>query len=255
MIDYLIKQITRYPVKGLGAEYLEYADMTPGRGIANDRRFAIAHADSKFDEHKPEWLPRGNFLVVARSPALASLECAYIDEGSTLVIDGREKGLLRIPLNTFGSEEMLTVLFSSLCESPQPKPYKLVSIGKATSLTDSPTETVSIMNTASLIDFQNRLGVTLDRRRFRGNFWFNGVEAWEENAWVGKEISIGSIRLKITETICRCAAIEANPATGRRDVQALQSLKRHYNHTVFGVLAQIEVGGRISRDDTLVLPS
>src|SRR3546814_17126773 len=38
-----VQQICRYPVKGLNADVLPRVVLTPGRGLPDDRRFAIAY--------------------------------------------------------------------------------------------------------------------------------------------------------------------------------------------------------------------
>ena len=44
-----IAAIYRYPVKGLGPDPLDSAELTPGRTIAGDRLYAIENGPSGFD--------------------------------------------------------------------------------------------------------------------------------------------------------------------------------------------------------------
>ena len=53
-----VDALYRYPVKGLTAESLTSVKVRPGRGIAEDRRFAIAHGTTQYDQTEPVWQPK-----------------------------------------------------------------------------------------------------------------------------------------------------------------------------------------------------
>ena len=63
--------LVRYPVKGLGGEALEAADLAPGRGLEGDRVWALAHAGSAWDPERPDWVARRHFVQTAHTPELA----------------------------------------------------------------------------------------------------------------------------------------------------------------------------------------
>jgi len=133
----------------------------------------------------------------------------------------------------------LNELMEKICADTQAGPYKLVCLPDGSNLTDSPTQTISIMNTQSAAACSKAMGSTIDPRRFRGNIWYEGESAWEENDWVGKELTIAGVNLRVTEPIVRCAAIDASPETGQRDMPLLKSMQRHFGHVHFGVLADL----------------
>src|ERR1700722_1498594 len=56
-----IVSIARYPVKGLSAEVLPKAELKTGQGVAGDRRYALALADTDFDVENPQPLPKTKF--------------------------------------------------------------------------------------------------------------------------------------------------------------------------------------------------
>src|SRR3546814_11499777 len=64
-----VQQICRYPVKGLNADVLPRVVLTPGRGLPDDRRFAIAYGLGTGAR-------RGYFDLV-REERLAQLRVAY----------------------------------------------------------------------------------------------------------------------------------------------------------------------------------
>src|SRR3546814_12301695 len=64
-----VQQICRYPVKGLNADLLPRVVLTPGRGLPDDRRFAIAYGLGTG--------ARRGYLDLVREERLAQLRVAY----------------------------------------------------------------------------------------------------------------------------------------------------------------------------------
>lgn len=89
--------IARYPVKGLPGETLAATDLAAGGAIAGDRRFAFAHGRSDWNAAAPRWLPRGNFLVVARTPHLAALRATWSGAALQLTTAGGRGITVRLP--------------------------------------------------------------------------------------------------------------------------------------------------------------
>ena len=81
-----LERISRYPVKGLSAENLSEIEMTSGRGVASDRTFALALADTEFDEGNPRPIPKTKFAVLARFARLAELTTVFDVPTSTLCL-------------------------------------------------------------------------------------------------------------------------------------------------------------------------
>jgi hypothetical protein len=79
-----LERISRYPVKGLSAENLSEIEMTSGRGVASDRTFALALADTEFDDENPRPIPKAKFAVLARIARLAELTTVFDVPTSTL---------------------------------------------------------------------------------------------------------------------------------------------------------------------------
>jgi uncharacterized protein YcbX len=65
----------------------------------------------------------------------------------------------------------------------------------------------------------------------------------------GREIAVGTARLRIVSRCERCQATTANPATGESDVPVPALLRRHFGHMDFGVNAQVIEGGTVRRGD------
>ena len=104
----------------------------------------------------------------------------------------------------------------------------------------------------SLGDLSNKLGLLLDPRRFRGNIWLKGGEPFEEFNWIGQEINLGNVRVRVVEAIERCNATKANPLTGKKDVDTLSALKVNYGHNDFGVYCEVIKAGTLSCGDQVI---
>ena len=90
---------------------------------------------------------------------------------------------------------------------------------------------VSLINLASLRDFEARVGARRHRRRFRANVWFSGAPAWSELDWVGRELQLGGAVLRVAKRITRCPATEVNPLTARARRQSRRGVARSFTAT------------------------
>lgn len=248
-----INEIRRYPVKGLNGEALDGAALAPGEGIPHDRRFALAHAASKFDKTDPQWMPRQNFLQLMRDERLALLDARFDPETGMLTIfrDGRQvaRGDITQPLGRSLVEQFLQAFIPP---GPRGNPHIVEAPGRM--LSDVPDKYLSILNLASVKDIERVARRPVDPRRFRANLHLGGLPAWAEMSWVGKEIAIGGVRLEVVEIIGRCAATEVDPDSGERNLHMLNILQQGFGHTNCGIYARVTAGGRIEKGDTVTAP-
>ncbi|MFK8034367.1 MAG: MOSC domain-containing protein [Hyphomicrobiales bacterium] len=245
-----LTDIFRHPIKGLAPESLSSAELVPGQALSGDRRFALAHKTSKYDPASPSWQKRNNFVVVALTPRLATIATKYQDDTGTFKVvdaDGVEHSFV---LSQASDQARLSALIEKYGDAAQPGPYILAEVPNG-HLADRDTQTLSLHNSASHDAVVESSGLEIARRRWRGNLWCSGFSAWEELNWVGKEISIGPVRLAVTERIERCAATSANTKTGMRDIDMPSHLFTQFAHRDFGVLCEVLSKGRIQPGDTV----
>ena len=90
-----------------------------------------------------------------------------------------------------------------------------------------------------------------DPRRFRMTITIDGVDAWEEHEWGGREIHLGEAVLRAAEPIPRCVVTTRDPDTGRRDASVLKALAelRGKKDVRLGVWCEVVRPGRIRRGD------
>src|SRR6202011_1509898 len=108
-----IAAIYRYPVKGLGPDRLESAELVPGGTIVGDRLYALENGPSGFDPAHPAYLPKSRFLMLMRNERLAALRTAFDEATHTLAIraDSGEavRGDLRTPEGRAAIEQFFVV--------------------------------------------------------------------------------------------------------------------------------------------------
>lgn len=118
--------------------------------------------------------------------------------------------------------------------------------------TDIGPRLISLVNLASVADLERVMRVPIHRHRFRANIYFEGAGAWVENDWVGREISLGTARLKAVESIARCGATNVDPERALRDINVPLALKRGFGHVTLGIYAEVLSEGEVRPGDPLV---
>ena len=110
---------------------------------------------------------------------------------------------------------------------------------------------VSIINLASVAAIETIVGQPVNPLRFRGNLYVSGWPAWHEFDLLGKELTIGGVRLKVVKRIVRCAAVNVDPVTAERDMNIPQALMQMFDHADCGVYAEVITGGTIAAGDSV----
>jgi uncharacterized protein YcbX len=114
---------------------------------------------------------------------------------------------------------------------------------------------VSIVTTQAMRWVNQRLGRPAQPERFRPTFVIDsGHGAGRgENAWLGRELRIGQARLRVRAVMPRCAVIDLDPQTGRRDAPVLKALARPGGPASieFGIDAVVTAPGRVCLGDSL----
>ena len=246
-----LAELYRYPVKGMTGQKLAATDLAAGETLPHDRRFAIVHGASQCDPTAPSWQPKRQFLQRMTDERLALLGIDYDDatEALTLKRDGKQvaRGLLSLPIG----QELINQFLHAFMKDPRGA-LKIVS-APGIAFTDKPEKLVSLINLASVKDIERVTRAPVDPRRFRGNLILDGLPAWAEFDWIGRELTIGPARLKVVSRITRCAATNVNPATGDRDLNIPKALITGFGHADCGIYAEVLAGGRIAEGDAVAV--
>lgn len=89
-------------------------------------------------------------------------------------------------------------------------------------------------------------GPQRDRARYRMLVEVDGVEPFEEDTWVGRELALGDARVTVTQRLVRCVIITQSPATGQKDWDGLHALAEHGRRDLcLGVIADVVAPGEV----------
>jgi MOSC domain-containing protein len=114
---------------------------------------------------------------------------------------------------------------------------------------------VTLMSAASLEALAPELdGAVPDARRFRMTIAIDGVAAWEEHGWAGREIAAGDALLRGLDPVPRCAVTTRDPERGETDAPVLKALARlrGKRDVTFGLWCEVLVPGRVNVGDDIV---
>jgi uncharacterized protein len=239
------------PVKGMRLMPADELELAP-TGPAGDRAFVVVDAERRLAQTSrnpsllqvaPRWGPVTGVLEL-RFPS--GKEVAAVPEpGEPVTVnlyDGRPVTgrLIAGPLSEALSRHLR-------------RPVQLLALDPAqTGADDFP---VTLMSTASLAALGPALdGGVPDPRRFRMTITIDGVDAWEEHGWAGREVELGEVVLRVVDPVPRCVVTTRDPEDGRRDVPTLQALAelRGKRDVTFGVWCEVARPGRVRRGDRVV---
>ncbi len=247
-----ITDIRRYPVKGMSGQQLDRINVTTGLGLPDDRRFALAHGSTSFDSKDPQWMPKSNFLMLAKNEKLAQLKTAFDSETGHLSIERGGKQVVNAKITDQMGRMIVAQFFAGfLGDEARGAPKLVESPGHMFS--DVREKCLSIINLASVLDLERVARAQLDPIRFRGNIMIEGTPAWSEFDWVGQEIEISGVRLKVLSEIKRCPATSVNPSTAERDINIPLTIQRGFGHFNMGIYAEVLNDGEISIGDSLAV--
>lgn len=191
----ILKAIHRHPVKAMGGEALDTA-VVDHRGLVGDRGWAVVDADGKFATGKNSRRFRRYDEVFDYRAVISSRGVFVSGHGGHWragdpALDAELSG-------RFGAEVAL-----------RPE--------GATPYFDA--GAVSLVGTATLDHCREHDGVDADHRRLRANLLIETDEPFIEESWVGRELLIGSVRLRVVRSITRCRMIDLaqNGAAGTTD--------------------------------------
>jgi uncharacterized protein YcbX len=240
-----IAEIWRYPVSSLGGEQLTSANLGD-HGIAGDRSWCLTEAHS-FKPAAPEKEPRWHPALFLQARLQLDVPEIGFPDGAWLPVD---------------ASAMRTRLAEYFGFDAVARPY-----GKASSEGTDPDEPIQpvanryepsplhLVTTGTLSHLSSLLGTgEVSSRRFRPTVLVRTAPGaqFEEPAWIGKPLRLGSAVLEVSEETKRCGmTLAAQPGLAEQP-EILRTILRQ-NRRNLGVYCTVTVSGTISVGDTLEL--
>ena len=237
-----LQRIERHPIKSHGRETLAAIDVTAGQMLPWDRHWAVLHEAARVDGR--EWAPCANFSRVAKAPGLMAIDAELDENERRITLTHPDQA--PVTFHPDSPEDLPAFLdwVRPMMPADRAASSRIVTAGTR-GMSDTDYASISLLNLASIRALSDRLGQRLDPRRFRGNFWVDGLAPWEEFGWVDETIVIGDVRFRVEERTQRCLATTANPETGRRDADTLGGLESGWGHRDMGVYLVALESGRL----------
>jgi len=107
---------------------------------------------------------------------------------------------------------------------------------------------VLIVNLASVEAFALEAGMPIDHRRFRANFYLDGLEPDEELSWLGRRLRVGDAALEVTSRCERCKVTRMDPDTTEATPELLRLLVDRHDER-FGMYCRVVRPGRVAVGD------
>jgi GntR family transcriptional regulator/MocR family aminotransferase len=249
----VLKNIYRYPIKGLSAQPLASVELQAKKPFPHDRVFALVRPGAPFDTGNPRWGKKGLFVMLMLEEALARVRTTLDVETARLTITQGNRQLMVADLGDEAARAQVEEFFWQLVPALRSAPTLVRS--NDGHFMDKPDNVISLINLATLRSLESQWGIRIDPLRFRANLYIDGAGPWEEFDWVGSDIRIGEGLFRVDRRNGRCGATNVDPETGRRDLDIPGSLRAAFGHKELGVYLVAREGGRVSVGDMVVTPA
>jgi len=113
---------------------------------------------------------------------------------------------------------------------------------------------LALITTQSIARLEDLVGVRLEIRRFRPNVVIEAVNeaTWPEDAWVGRTLRIGGLRMRVDQRDQRCVMVNVDPVTTERDATILRTIAREHD-ACLGVYGSTVAPGAVALGDPVML--
>jgi uncharacterized protein len=222
----------RYPVKSMAAEALDGAGVS-WHGLAGDRRWAFVR-DGQVRSGFP-------WLTIRERPELLHYRPRFAEPD-------RPNASLTLVSTPSGGE--FDVADPALAAEFGPG-VRVIKSDRGV----FDTMPLSLLTTQSVAGLGRLAGLGLAAARFRPNLLVDaGGRGFPEDAWVGRVLRIGGLRMRVDQRDQRCVVPTIDPVTLRRDPAILRAIARDRDAR-FGVYGSTVEPGPVAVGDPVELES
>lgn len=222
--------LQRFAVKSMGGVELAVVDVTSS-GVLGDREWAVYERSGKLASGKHSRRFRRMDPV---------FECVARREGDDSVVvlpDGTE--------HVAGRRETDDALSGHFGEP--------VWLRRVTGIQHQDQAPLSLIGSATLAELGRHEGDRrpMDPRHVRANVVVQTREPYAEESWIGREVTVGAVRLRVTESIVRCRMVGVAQVGLAERPGMLRAVSDHH-HLLAGVYAEVVRPGPVRVGDEVV---
>ena len=258
----IITSIHNCPVKSISFQNINKCKINKNVGIEGDRVFAFSQnldLDQSIEFEKNPETRKGKWnkiVTLKNTPVFNKYNFLHGDNKLTLTLDNKE--IVSVNVNETNERDDLVKKLIELESSLKNDirlmrndeyPFYDTSISNKSMFRNS----ISLLNINSIKDFENKIDQKIEKSIFRGNLYFDGIDAWEERNWIGKTLKINDVLFKVEKNIPRCVAINLKPKTDDNSFNLLKTLKETYDHYDMGVYLTPENDGEINLSEKILI--
>ena len=248
------------PVKGTRLQQTSELKLDRA-GMPENRRFFVIDARDRMVNGKQ----LGSLQAVVARFDLASRRLA-LEFPDGRMVEGEARPGAEVRARFFSRERAATLIegpWSTALSDHLEQPVRLVEASRDGTAVDRGVKaSVSLISCASL----ERLAEVaeqrdVDGRRFRMLVEVDGVGAHEEDAWVGRVVGLGAVRVRVHGHVGRCLVTSRAPETGEIDLPTLDYLSFYRLQAetteplAFGIYGEVLSGGTVRVGDPLTVES
>lgn len=214
------------PVKGLRVAARSQVLLERG-GVRGDRRFFLVDDRARMVNGKH--LGALNTVEAALDEQEQRLTLAFPDGG---VVSGTLERGPELQATFFSRPRAARLLlgpFSAALSEHAGEPLRLAELADGRPAVDRGEQgAATIISRASLAALaQAAEEHEIDSRRFRMTIELTGVDAHEEDGWIGREVTIGEARVVLRGHVGRCIVTSRHPESGEVDLPTLDLLRSY----------------------------
>ena len=252
-----IESIWRYPVKGMRGEEIPYV-YTAYTGLMGDRIFGVVAADGT--PGHPWHTGRNQEEYVLYSASYSSseelllpknLDASYSEWAPGIDPIYPDADAFKVSVETPEGKTYDDIENSAFIEDLENITGRSLRV-HVTQRGQFDARPVSLISLSTAAKLGEELGMNIDKRRFRANFyveWDNPDDPFFELSLVGKTLKIGVwLELAIVDRDPRCTMITLDPDTAEATPRLLRHLGRNHEGNA-GVFAAVLQRGRVNRGE------
>ena len=224
-----VASLHRYPVKSMLGESLPSLDLDE-RGVTGDRSWSVRTPENKMGSGKSS----NRFEAV-----VGLLDVRAAIDGAKVVVTFPD-GVTRCTEDPAAAKKLSALLG---------RPLTFAAETDVSHFDDGP---VSIVSRASVQALANAREEEVDPRRFRANVVVDTDAAFAEDAWIGRQVAVGTVVLEVILPSPRCVMINMASADLGAQPGNLAALGRLHD-SCLGVIARVVAPGRVTTGDELAL--